>query len=142
MYNWYATPVIENTSSNSFRRIRDNASGAGGGIFSFGDGPFLDSMIVCGNTPDQIQGSWSDLGDTCLAGSCASEDGDSTPDACQIVNCPGDTDDSGEVGVDDLLTILAEFSTCTGECAGDVDGNGTVNVDDLLVVIGAFGPCP
>ena len=142
MYNWYATPVIENNSFSPYNRIHDNTSNAGGGIFSFGDGPSLDSMIVCGNLPDQIGGSWSDLGENCLAESCDSDDGDHTPDECQTSACMGDTDDSGDVNIDDLLLVLAEFSTCTGDCNGDVDDNGSVNIDDLLIVIGSYGPCP
>ncbi len=142
MYNWYATPVIENNSFSSYNRIQDNTANAGGGIFSFGDGPSLDSMIVCANLPDQIGGSWSDLGDNCLAESCESNDGDHTPDDCQEAGCTGDTDNSGDVNIDDLLVVLAEFANCTGECSGDVDDNGSVDIDDLLIVIGTYGPCP
>ncbi|MDP6311794.1 MAG: hypothetical protein QF781_06490 [Phycisphaerales bacterium] len=54
--------------------------------------------------------------------------------------CPGDGDGDGEVDIDDLLTVIGNF-TCTGICDGDVDGNGIVDINDLLTVIGNFGPC-
>ena len=54
--------------------------------------------------------------------------------------CPGDDDGNGEVNIDDLLSVIGNF-TCTGDCDGDVDDNGQVNIDDLLMVIGNFGPC-
>lgn len=142
MYNWYATPVIENDSLSPYYRILDNTSTYGGGIFSFGDGPSLHSIVLCGNMPDQIGGQWEDLSENCLAESCDSDDGDHTPDDCQANPCPGDTDGSNDVNIDDLLVVLAEFGTCTDNCDGDVDSNGLVNIDDLLIVIGNFGPCP
>ena len=142
MYNWYATPVIEDTQWNTYRRISDNISGVGGGIFSYGAGPSLESVIVCGNLPSQIGGSWLDLGENCLAECCESNDDDNMPDECQAGPCPGDTDCSRNVNIDDLLVALAEFNTCTSNCAGDVDGNGTVNIDDLLIIIENWGQCP
>jgi len=54
--------------------------------------------------------------------------------------CPGDDDGNGEVNIDDLLTVIGNF-TCTGDCDGDANGDGTVNIDDLLMTIGNFGPC-
>jgi len=42
--------------------------------------------------------------------------------------CPGDINEDGQVGVDDLLLIIGDW------------GN-PYTVDDLLIVIGAWGPC-
>jgi protocatechuate 3,4-dioxygenase beta subunit len=42
--------------------------------------------------------------------------------------CPGDTDDDGEVDVNDLLVVIAGW-------------NNPYTVDDLLQVIAAWGPC-
>jgi polyhydroxybutyrate depolymerase len=55
------------------------------------------------------------------------------------VPCVGDLNDSGDVSVDDLLILLSQYSTCTGDCSGDLDGNGDVGVDDLLILIQFFG---
>lgn len=54
-------------------------------------------------------------------------------------SCVGDLDGDGEVGVNDLLTLLAEFSACTGDCQGDLDGDGDVDVEDVLAMIQYWG---
>ena len=51
-----------------------------------------------------------------------------------------DLDNSGSVGVPDLLALLGCWGLCT-ECAPDFDGNGAVDVSDLLVLLGSWGPC-
>ncbi|MEE2907375.1 MAG: PHB depolymerase family esterase [Planctomycetota bacterium] len=53
--------------------------------------------------------------------------------------CIGDVDGSGEVSVNDLLLVLGEYSSCTGECSGDLDGDGDVDVEDVLAVIELWG---
>jgi len=62
-----------------------------------------------------------------------------SPGAC----CEGDLDGSGDVDVDDLLTVISAWGVCVDpdDCPADIDGDGTVSVDDLLAVIAAFGPC-
>ena len=51
--------------------------------------------------------------------------------------CVGDLDGSGDVGADDLLTVIGGWGTPSG----DVNGDGTTNADDLLLLIGNWGPC-
>ena len=64
--------------------------------------------------------------------------------------CPGDTDADNTVGLDDLLTVLAQFGSnnANGPADGDVAppatptdpaGDGTVGLDDLLLVLAQFG---
>ena len=57
------------------------------------------------------------------------------------VPCPGDTDGDLTVGLDDLLTVLANFGDAVGggPSDGDLDGSGTVGLEDLLVVLSNFG---
>ncbi len=55
-------------------------------------------------------------------------------------SCPADLDGSGDVGVTDLLALLAAWGTNPGG-PPDLDGNGTVNVNDLLALLGAWGSC-
>ncbi|MBG84746.1 MAG: hypothetical protein CMJ40_09390 [Phycisphaerae bacterium] len=55
------------------------------------------------------------------------------------VPCEGDFDGDGGVDVDDLLTIIANYSQ--PGTPYDLDGDGVVDVDDLLELISAFGPC-
>ena len=52
----------------------------------------------------------------------------------EVVDVPGDLDGDGQVGVNDLLMVIAQWN-CTGNCTADADGDGTVNVSDLLIVI-------
>ena len=57
-------------------------------------------------------------------------------------SCPGDFDSTGDVGIDDLLTLLGEFGSCSENCQGDMDGDNDVDIDDMLGLIGVWGPCP
>lgn len=56
-------------------------------------------------------------------------------------SCIGDADNSGDVSIEDLLLVLAEFGTCTQMCDGDLDGDGLVDINDMLAVLEAWGPC-
>ena len=58
--------------------------------------------------------------------------------------CPADFDNSGDVGVKDLLFLLGAWGPCPkqGDCPADFDNSGDVGVKDLLVLLGAWGPCP
>jgi hypothetical protein len=57
-------------------------------------------------------------------------------------SCPGDFDSTGDVGIDDLLTLLGEFGSCTENCQSDIDSDNDVDIDDMLALIGVWGPCP
>ena len=75
------------------------------------------------------------------AGSCCNE-------VCLPVTCPADIDGNGDVGFDDLLRVLSQWTTpdCIGEdCpSGNADINCVdgVGFDDLLQVLNQWGPCP
>ena len=62
----------------------------------------------------------------------------------QPVLCPWDLDDSGDVGVKDLLFLLGTWGPCPpkGDCPADFDDSGDVGVKDLLILLGNWGPCP
>lgn len=54
---------------------------------------------------------------------------------------PGDADADGSVGMDDLLTVLANLGRTDDDVAwsdGDFDGDGDVDLQDLLVVLAHF----
>lgn len=55
--------------------------------------------------------------------------------------CPADVDKDGQVGVTDLLSLLAFWGLDPGG-PPDFDGNGTVDTVDLLALLAAWGPCP
>ena len=54
--------------------------------------------------------------------------------------CQADLDQSGEVGVDDMLAVIAAFNTA--DPSGDATLDGWVDVNDVLAVINGWGPCP
>lgn len=58
-------------------------------------------------------------------------------------SCPADTNNSGAVDVDDLISVILSWGDCPpkGDCDADVNDSGTVDVDDLIAVILAWGPC-
>jgi len=53
----------------------------------------------------------------------------------------GDVDYDGDVGVLDLLLLLAQWGDCDSEtlCTADLDHNGVVNVADLLLILALWG---
>ena len=55
--------------------------------------------------------------------------------------CNADVDESGDIGFDDLLAVLAAWGPCDEDCPEDIDGSGTVGFDDLLLVLAGWGPC-
>ena len=60
------------------------------------------------------------------------------------LGCPADFDNSGDVGVKDLLFLLGAWGPCPkkGDCLADFDNSGDVGVKDLLFLLCAWGPCP
>ena len=56
--------------------------------------------------------------------------------------CPWDLNESGDVGILDLLTLLASWGPCPPPCPPDFDGGGTVDIFDLLTLIANWGACP
>ncbi len=54
--------------------------------------------------------------------------------------CTGDVDGNGDVGVTDLLALLAQWGLDPGG-PPDLDGDGDVGIVDLLTLLGKWGPC-
>lgn len=55
--------------------------------------------------------------------------------------CPGDVDGDGDVDLQDLATLLANFGGAGP--LGDLDGDGDVDLQDLATLLANFGqPCP
>ena len=46
----------------------------------------------------------------------------------------------GEVGVDEVLVLIAAWGT--DDSQADVNGDGTIDTNDVLLVLSAWGPCP
>ena len=61
---------------------------------------------------------------------------------CSSSACLGDIDGDGDVGVGDLLALLAAWGLCPAPpaaCAVDLDCDGSVGVDDLLILLAEWG---
>jgi hypothetical protein len=94
---------------------------------------------------DLIVGAWSaDPGGHANAGESYVVFGkaDTTPVNLSLVAAGTDLDGSGDVGFDNLLTILSAWGACPPECPQDLDANGNVGFSDLLIVLSTWGPCP
>ncbi|MHC5024517.1 MAG: hypothetical protein ACYTGG_11535, partial [Planctomycetota bacterium] len=62
--------------------------------------------------------------------------------AIGIVPLFEDVDGDGQVGISDLMAVLAGWGPCpaAGTCHADVDGDGVVGISDLLAVLAAWTP--
>ena len=76
-------------------------------------------------------------------------EGDVTVSCEATGGCSGDTNDDGEVNVDDLNNVILDWGTDGSANGGDVTGatpgsppDGTVDVNDLNAVIVGWGGCP
>ncbi|MDA0881690.1 MAG: hypothetical protein O2984_00115 [Bacteroidetes bacterium] len=64
-------------------------------------------------------------------------DGDGICDA-DDTECIGDFDNSGIIGLSDLLLFLPEFG-CSSDCNYDLNDSGSVDVNNLLIFLPLFG---
>lgn len=57
--------------------------------------------------------------------------------------CPSDVNSSGDVNIDDLVSVITAWGACTNcpanPCTADVTGDCQVNIDDLVGVITNWG---
>ena len=72
-----------------------------------------------------------------VSGTSKDADGNGIPDECV---CAWDLDGSGDVGITDLLALLAAWNTNPGG-PPDFDGDGNVGITDLLILLANWGPC-
>ena len=115
--------------------FRGNVAGSrfgGGGLYCWPDPTttFVDT-IVCGNTPDQIGGSFTDDGGNCVQEVCID---------CGLADCPTDLDDDGATDGIDFGLLLVAWGECR-DCAADFNDDGVVDGEDLAMILAAWGPC-
>ena len=96
-------------------------------MFNDNSNPSLTDTVVCGNTPDQIYGGWTDNG------------GNTVADECPL-DCP-DINGDGYVNVTDLLAVIDAWGIDCDGCSEDVNNDANLDVSDLLMVIGNWGEC-
>ncbi len=122
---WESNPFITDCTITN-----NTASVLGGGVSSdtgmTGSNPIMSNTTVCGNSPNQIYGLYSDEG------------GNSIGAVCEV---PCDADTSGDGSVDGTdLTMIIELWGLEMPPA-DIDGDGLVGIADLLILLKSWGPC-
>jgi hypothetical protein len=79
--------------------------------------------------------------DQLTLGSCAAVNGQYHGDFSDCPSpCPADLISDGNVGVMDILVLLAVWGTHSR--SADLDGDGIVGAGDCLSMLAAWGPCP
>jgi len=106
--------------------VFDNiASQSGGGVWINRTADlFLGSSSVCDNSPEDIVGPWTDLGQN---------------DQCGVPACLGDLNSDRVVNSTDLGLVLALWDS--NNPLADLNGDGTVNASDLGLLLGSWGLC-
>ena len=118
-------------------------------LLNHGDGSFAPQRrFAVGDAPNSIAiADFNGDGvDDLAVGAPRDDDGGFNRGAVWILflddgSCPWDLDNTGSVGVSDLLDLLASWGPCK-DCPADFDENGAVGVSDLLTLLANWGPCP
>ena len=122
MHNFSVSPVINGCE------FSENIANGGGAIYSWNSStPAIGSSVICGNTPDQIGGPFSDQGSNTISKECGTD-------------CPTDLDGDGTTGGGDLGLLFVEWGRCP-DCAADFNSDGVVNGEDLGIMFVEWGPC-
>ncbi len=112
-------------SDDELAGCNDDACGAASGAI-------VSVSVECGELLTFRVGGWDAAGSGVLLITC---DGGPCEDPC-----PWDVDDSGGVGILDLLALLAAWGSDPGG-PPDFDGDGTVGILDLLTLLANWGAC-
>ena len=109
-------------------KVHGNTAGTTGGGINFYESPgaTLSNSVICENSPNQLNGSFTDQGNNIISDECE--------------DCEGDANGDGNVGVTDLLAVIDQWGQSNSPA--DFNGDGIVSVTDLLIVVGNWGPCP
>ena len=120
----------EGSSESTITRclFTGNSAANGGAIMNKGASfSSLSMSTACANLPNQIDGTWNDLGGNSISTECAEP-------------CPGDFNGDGAVNGADLSALLGDWNQSGSPV--DIDGDGFVDGLDLAILLGAWGPCP
>ena len=145
---WISRPVLENCSFTGNSAIDDggaitnmgssestitncqfslNTAQVAGAIMNTGMSfSTLTDTTLCGNMPDQIIGTWHDMGGNSILLEC-------------LPPCPGDLNGDGIVDGADLSALLGDWNQAGS--AADIDGDGLVDGFDLTLLLGSWGLC-
>lgn len=98
--------------------------------------PFVSDFQIVGSTYQQ---ALRDFIQTGLSGVVSEADYPVGGEG-RTVMYDSDFDGNGEVDIDDLFTVLANWGPCDGDdCPGDANKDGMVDFDDIVVVLGSWG---
>ena len=119
----------------------DNTAASGGGIRNSNSQPILSGTILCGNTPNQVVGSYIEESFSCIVDFCTEldQDGDGVLECSE--SCTSDLDGDGDVGGTDLTQLLADWGCSDDDCVADLDESGSVDGADLTIILSAWGAC-
>ena len=108
-------------------RITNNGATAGGGVYSWNSSvPLFQDCLICGNTPNQVSGNYTESDGTMISSTCPTE-------------CIGDLNNDGQVDGADLNALLGDWGD--SRSPADLDGDGLVDGADLLGILSAWGSC-
>ena len=111
----------------------NSASVNGGGMYSNPTStPTLTNTILCGNTPEQVFGAFTDNGGNCEQEFCVD---------CELTDCPTDLNGDGVTNGADLGLFFVAWGPCEA-CEEDFNADGVVNGQDLGLLFVAWGACP
>jgi hypothetical protein len=99
----------------------------GGGIYNTAGGPVLSRTVLCQNSPAQLDGDYVDGGGNRMIDSCPGCSGD----------IDGGTDE--QVDSDDLQWLISAWGS--SDVLADIDDTGTVGVADLISLLSQWGAC-
>jgi len=118
------------------------AIGLGGGIRIEEAYPTLTNTHVCGNNSDQVSGIWHDNGGNEIHEVCPGDVGACCTGNNEICVDTNETDCNFFGGTFSGYGVACSEVECPNSCLGDVTGDGQVNVNDLLTVIANWHNCP
>ena len=119
----------------------NTATGSGGALFSAsGSVDYVSDSIICENSQPQLIGNWVDGGgnlitDVCGLGACCT----GNQSGC-VASTQADCEYFG--GTFMGYGVQCADVSCPTTCLGDVNSDGEVSVNDILTVIANWGPCP
>jgi predicted outer membrane repeat protein len=129
----------------------NSATEMGGAIFNYlgsAENMIVSESTFCLNSPDDIDGGWTDGGGNGFYDFCDDQDGDGVADGkdnCYLYN--PDQADCNENGIGDVCDVAdgtSEDINSSGipdecECMSDIDTSGEVDISDVLTVIAQWG---
>ena len=112
--------------------VANSAGDDGGGLYSNpNSNPGLSGTMLCGNTPEQVFGTFEDRGGNCVRESC---------DECDPSTCPTDLDGDTLTNGVDLGLLFIAWGSCES-CAEDFNDDGEVDGQDLGILFSGWGSC-